>query len=626
MACSKKRKVDSENRQFKPEWTDEFCFIFTPRNAKPTCLICFQTVALCKKENLKRHFNSCHASFNATYPEKSEKRKQRISSMLASYKQSMQTMSRSTSAQENATTASLLVSWNLGKAMKPFTDAEIIKKCAIDMAGQVLSFDEKMKKTVVELFQQVPLSANSTTRRVEALAEDCFSCLLADLKKAEVLSLAIDSSCDITDMEQLSVFARYFDGKCFQEELLCLLPLPGHTTGEIIYNEIKQFFCTNGLDISKVVSVVTDGAPSMVGHQKGFVSRLRVNNPALLPLHCIIHQSVLCAKLCGKMKEVMDSVTKLVNFVRESSSLQHRLFKALLEETSAAHSDLLLHNNVRWLSKGRVLERFCDLHDELVTFISGLSSHKAQEHLTFLGDTKMMAYVSFLCDIMCHLNQLNLQLQGKKHTVAEMYEAVEAFQSKLKLLEKDLSTRKLHFSHLRMHCEKHGTKEDNVMLSFLSSLSENFRKRFDSCPKLSPELLLFLRKPFSVAADGQWTVEAKRLVPSLDEAALQMEILQLKTSELLKIQHNEVTVTDFWVNVVPRAEFQNVSAIAMYLLTMFPSTYVCESSFSAMNNIKNHDRNRLTNNHLGQCLRIATTQYEPNFKKMALSNRCHFSH
>ncbi len=50
------------------------------------------------------------------------------------------------------------------------------------------------------------------------------------------------------------------------------------------------------------------------------------------------------------MKEVMDMVTRLVNFVWESSSLQHRLFRALLEELSADHKDLLLHNDVGWLS------------------------------------------------------------------------------------------------------------------------------------------------------------------------------------------------------------------------------------------------------------------------------------
>ena len=44
---------------------------------------------------------------------------------------------------------------------------------------------------------------------------------------------------------------------------------------------------------------------------------------------------------------------------------------------------------------------------------------------------------------MSHLNHLNLQLQGINHTVADMYEAGEAFQLKLNLLERDIHGRKL---------------------------------------------------------------------------------------------------------------------------------------------------------------------------------------
>ena len=106
----------------------------------------------------------------------------------------------------------------------------------------------------MELLKQVPLSASTATRRVEVLAEDCFSNLLTDLKKAEAgISLAIDSSCDRTDMEQLSVFARFFDGKIFREELLCLLPLPGRTTGEIIFIELTLFFENNGLKLCRLL-------------------------------------------------------------------------------------------------------------------------------------------------------------------------------------------------------------------------------------------------------------------------------------------------------------------------------------------------------------------------------------
>ncbi|KAI4815608.1 hypothetical protein KUCAC02_005749, partial [Chaenocephalus aceratus] len=123
MEFAKKRKVDQKNRQFKTDWTEKYWFFLPDHaNAEPACLICMQN-------------------------------------------HSVSTMSKTTSAQESATAASLHVSWTLARAKKPFADAELIKRCAIDMACEVLNPDEKQQKKVVELLKQVPLSANTATRR-----------------------------------------------------------------------------------------------------------------------------------------------------------------------------------------------------------------------------------------------------------------------------------------------------------------------------------------------------------------------------------------------------------------------------------------------------------------------------
>ena len=71
MALSKKRKVESKNRAFYPEWTDSFMFILPTGNTKPFCLICSQTVALTvaiKSANVQRHYETKHKVFHQTYP------------------------------------------------------------------------------------------------------------------------------------------------------------------------------------------------------------------------------------------------------------------------------------------------------------------------------------------------------------------------------------------------------------------------------------------------------------------------------------------------------------------------------------------------------------------------------
>ena len=64
----------------------------------------------------------------------------------------------------------------------------------------------------------------------------------------------------------------------------------------------------------------------------------------------------------------MDIAIKIVCSIR-ARSLQRRLFRAHLEEAEVEHTDLLLHTDVRWLSKGRFLERFRELLPEIKEFL-----------------------------------------------------------------------------------------------------------------------------------------------------------------------------------------------------------------------------------------------------------------
>ena len=84
------------------------------------------------------------------------------------------------------------------------------------------------------------------------------------------MSLAVDEYTDIGDVPQLNCNIMLVnDDGCVSEEFLTVLPLLGRTSGEDIFNVIMKFFKDNSINIKKLVSVATDGAPSMVGRQKG---------------------------------------------------------------------------------------------------------------------------------------------------------------------------------------------------------------------------------------------------------------------------------------------------------------------------------------------------------------------
>lgn len=54
----------------------------------------------------------------------------------------------------------------------------------------------------------------------------------------------------------------------------------------------------------------------------------------------------------------------------------------------------------------------------------------------------------------------------------------------------------------------------------------------------------------------------------------------------------------------------------MRLLSIFGTTYVCESLFSTLEFIKSMYRSELTDEHLSELVRTALTNYQPDFEKL----------
>lgn len=80
----------------------------------------------------------------------------------------------------------------------------------------------------------------------------------------------------------------------------------------------------SNISYDKIMSILTDGAPAMIGKEKKFVKRVKDKYAEILSYQCIIHQISMCAKLSTTLKEVMDVIIKLINFLRSRCSLQHR--------------------------------------------------------------------------------------------------------------------------------------------------------------------------------------------------------------------------------------------------------------------------------------------------------------
>ena len=196
------------------------------------------------------------------------------------------------------------------------------------------------------------------------MENDVTNQLKEKIKSFLYFSLALDESTDTTDTAQLLIYIRGVDMELnIIEELLDIVSLKGRTCGEDIFDAVHDVGLKFALNWDKLVSITTDGAPSMTGREKGFVSRLRkflsINNlpeSKLVNIHCMIHREALCAQ-SASLNNVTSTVVKTVNYVK-SSALRHRKFQEFLKTLGSEYTSLPYYSKIRWLSRGAVLRRF----------------------------------------------------------------------------------------------------------------------------------------------------------------------------------------------------------------------------------------------------------------------------
>ena len=86
------------------------------------------------------------------------------------------------------------------------------------------------------------------------------------------------------------------------------------------------------------------------------------------------------------------------------------------------------------------------------------------------------------------------------------------------------------------------------------------------------------------------STEARQLLggTGANEASFSSELVDLVDDSMLKrLFDHENDLGKFWINLY---QFPTLRQVAIYFLTMFGSTYMCESSFSHMNSIKTKQR------------------------------------
>jgi len=105
------------------------------------------------------------------------------------------------------------------------------------------------------------------------------------------------------------------------------------------------------------------------------------------------------------------------------------------------------------------------------------------------------------------------------------------------------------------------------------------------------------------------------LTASNNRYTLQLELIDLQCDSTLKEKFQSESIDKFYASL-NESKFANLRKMAMKLLVLFGSTYICEQTFSTMNINKTNLRSNLTDVHVQSLLRISTSDMQPEFKQL----------
>ena len=125
-------------------------------------------------------------------------------------------------------------------------------------------------------------------------------------------------------------------------------------------------------------------------------------------------------------------------------------------------------------------------------------------------------------------------------------------------------------------------------------------------------MLCFFVNPFEVDVIISGCPIPKPL--SSEAAAVELELVDLQEEHALKMPHKTLNTLEFWTQV-SEAKYSEVKITSIRLISIFSTTYCCESFYSIMKFVKSKHRAALTNQHVKELMRTALTSYEPNFKE-----------
>lgn len=304
------------------------------------------------------------------------------------------------------------------------------------------------------------ISYHTYEQFINIMSEKVRNTIVEEIKTAKYFSISVDSTPDISHVDQLSFIVRYVNpfGKPV-ERFLCFLDHIGHKAekmAEAIFSTIEKF----ELNLKNLRGQSYDNASNMAGIYSGLQARIKRVSPLAQFVPCSAHSINLvgtnAARSCLNAIKFFDLLQKIFNFFSSSTyrwEVLNSKVKNLSDTRWSARDDACKSLNQNWKSIVYALENLNN--DETQKSTTRCEADGILKQLLSLENAFMSI---FWGDILDRFNICSKKLQSVNidlNTVSEIYQSLVSYIN-------DLRTDHGYEYYKKLAVEKCGIEEFSI--------------------------------------------------------------------------------------------------------------------------------------------------------------------
>ncbi|XP_065684327.1 zinc finger MYM-type protein 1-like [Hydra vulgaris] len=281
------------------------------------------------------------------------------------------------------------------------------------------------------------LSFNIYEQFISIMADNVIQQMVKEIKEAKYFSISIDSTPDISHVDQLSFIFRYVQKNgCPVERFLGFLPNSGHKSEELA-DAVFLVLESHGLNINNCRGQSYDNASNMSGRYTGLQARIKKVNPLATFVPCSAHSLNLvgeCAvDCCIYASEFFILLQNIYKFFSASTYRWEILQKNLIKTENVSLKKL---SDTRWSARSDASISLNKNWIEIINALSFIKDDKTEKSITRseanglylkLDSLETAIMATLWGDILERFNKTSKQLQSVEidlETVVSLYESL----------------------------------------------------------------------------------------------------------------------------------------------------------------------------------------------------------